>query len=453
LATQPPARHDRRWGDGPADQRDAFQRDRDRILYSTALRRLAGITQVVGAAEGHIFHNRLTHTLEVAQLARRLAEKLRDGQGELAATIGGIEPEVAEAAALAHDLGHPPFGHVAESELNRIITGELDVRDGFEGNAQTFRVVTKLSIRHLDHPGQNLTRATLNAVLKYPWFRGRSGWKRKKYGAYSAERTDFHFARANQPRAARLEKSAEAEIMDWADDIAYAVHDVEDFYRAGFIPLDRLMDADDDELQRFIQGTFYRWKLEKFRPVRNHTDPQLRKSFTNLMEQLRFTQRIAEPYTGTREQRARLRSLTSLLISGYVQAISLREPNKANPRTVTIKREAEREITMLKQLTWFYVIQRPSLAVQQRGQKRVVGDLFHIFFEATESVASRDMLPIGARQFLEDTLKRTQDHDVQALRARVAADVVCSLSEQQGIALHQRLTGVDPGSVLYGIVP
>ena len=109
LARQPPARHDRRWGDGPADQRDAFQRDRDRILYSTALRRLAGITQVVGAAEGHIFHNRLTHTLEVAQLARRLAEKLRGGQGELAATLGGIEPEVAEAAALAHDLGPEPM--------------------------------------------------------------------------------------------------------------------------------------------------------------------------------------------------------------------------------------------------------------------------------------------------------------------------------------------------------
>jgi len=166
----------------------------------------------------HIFHNRLTHTLEVAQLARRLAEKLRDGQGELlAATLGTIEPEVAEAAALAHDLGQPPFGHIAESELNRIITEELGVRDGFEGNAQTFRVVTKLSIRHLDHPGQNLTRATLNAVLKYPWFRGRSGWKRKKYGAYSTERTDLHYARAIQPRAARLEKSAEAEIMDWAD--------------------------------------------------------------------------------------------------------------------------------------------------------------------------------------------------------------------------------------------
>jgi len=344
-----------------------------------------------------------------------------------------------------------------------MITHDLRVRDGFEGNAQTFRVVTKLSVRYREHPGQDLTRATLNAILKYPWKRGRNGFRHKKYGAYSLEGTDFARARAIQLPAARSEKSAEAEIMDWADDIAYAVHDVEDFYRAGFVPLDRLMDEDADELELFISGTFDRWKLEKFRPVRKHTDAQLREAFTNLMEQLRNTQRIAEPYTGTREQRARLRSLTSLLISGYVQAIRLRKPDKANSRTVAIKPEAEREITMLKQLTWYYVIHRPSLAAQQRGQERVVHDLFNIFYEATESLASRDLLPIGARQFLEDALKRTpgrrrrgrraRRQNVKSIRARVAADVVCSLSEQQAIALHQRLTGVDPGSVLYGIFP
>ncbi|MGH7489173.1 MAG: dGTP triphosphohydrolase, partial [bacterium] len=212
MARKRPARSDRRHTDGPPDQRDNFQRDRDRILYSTALRRLAGITQVVGAAEGHVFHNRLTHTLEVAQLSRRLAENILAEQAELSRALGGIEPEVAEAAALAHDLGHPPFGHVAESELNRLITRDLRIRDGFEGNAQTFRVVTKLSVRHLDHQGQNLTRATLNAILKYPWFKGTTVLQKKKFGAYGTERTDFQFARAGQAQRARAEKSAEAEI-------------------------------------------------------------------------------------------------------------------------------------------------------------------------------------------------------------------------------------------------
>lgn len=453
MARRKPARSDRRYGDGPKDQRSPFERDRDRILYSTALRRLAGVTQVVGAAEGHIFHNRLTHTLEVSQLARRLAQKLADDQPDAAESSGGLDAEVTEAAALAHDLGHPPFGHVAEEELNRLISDELNIHDGFEGNAQTFRVITRLSVRHLDHPGQNLTRASLNAVLKYPWFRGRSGFKRRKYGAYSSEREDFDFARELQPAIMRPGKSAEAEIMDWADDIAYAVHDMEDFYRAGFIPLERLMDEDDEELETFIEGTFSRWTLQNFRPVRKHSDRELRSALTDLMEQLRYTQRITEPYTGTAGQRARLRSLTSLLISRYVQAIALKEPSKSDPRPVAIQPEAEQEITMLKQLTWFYVIQRSSLAAQQQGQKRVVSELFEIFYAATESGVTRDLLPIGAREFLEGELPTTASADTQGLRARVAADVVCSLSEQQAIALHQRLTGIDPGSVLYGIVP
>jgi len=411
------------------------------------------VTQVVGAAEGHIFHNRLTHTLEVAQLARRLAQKLATDQAELAAELGGLEPEVAEAAALAHDLGHPPFGHVAEEELSGIITDDLAIKEGFEGNAQTFRVVTRLSMRHLDYPGQNLTRATLNAVLKYPWFRGSSALKKRKYGAYSSERDDFSFARRLQSSLGKSEKSAEAEIMDWADDIAYAVHDVEDFYRAGLVPLDRLMDDRHGEMDRFVEGTFARWKLEGFRPVRAHSDSDLRDAFSNLIEQLRYTQRIAEPYTGGKDQRARLRSLTSLLISRYVPAIVLRKPDKTDPRTVEIQLEAEREITMLKQLTWFYVIQRPSLAAQQLGQRRVVRDLFSIYHEATETLSSRDLLPIGAREFFESALQSTPGQDIPQLRARVAADVVCDLSEQQATALHRRLTGVDPGSVLQGIAP
>lgn len=447
-----PDRADRRHGDGPPDQRDAFERDRDRILYSTALRRLAGVTQVVGAAEGHIFHNRLTHTLEVAQLARRLTQKLVDEQPELAKQLGGLEPEVAEAAALAHDLGHPPFGHIAEEELNRIITKDLHVKDGFEGNAQSFRIVARLSVRHLEHPGQNLTRATLNAILKYPWFRAASGYEHRKYGAYSFEREDFRFARALQPSSGRSEKSAEAEIMDWADDIAYAVHDVEDFYRAGLIPLDRLLDDQDGEAEHFVRGTFARWTLEGVRPVSRHADAELNQAFLNLIEQLRFTQRIAEPYTGSREQRARLRSFTSLLISRYIPSLSLKAPDSSNRRSVTIKAEAEREVAMLKQLTWYYVIQRPSLAAQQMGQKRVVRDLFEIHHRATEKASTRDLLPIGAREFLESELATIAPEKVASMQARVAADVVCSLSEQQAIALHRRLTGVDPGSVLQGIM-
>ena len=154
-----------------SDCRTAFQRDRDRLLYSDYLRRLASVTQVASAAEGASFHNRLTHSIKVAQVGRRLAELLLSRDKDLA---GFLDPDVVEAAALAHDLGHPPFGHVADRHLCALAV-ENDLGDGFEGNAQTFRIVTRLSVRRSGGGlGLDLTRATLAATAKYPWFRKRT---------------------------------------------------------------------------------------------------------------------------------------------------------------------------------------------------------------------------------------------------------------------------------------
>ena len=125
------------------DYRNPAQRDRDRVLYSGAFRRLGGVTQVVATSETLLVHNRLTHTLKVAQVARRLAEKIVSGTPEAdLAAAGGVDPDVVETGALAHDLGHPPFGHIAEDELQKILD-ERHLVDGFEGNAQSFRIVTK----------------------------------------------------------------------------------------------------------------------------------------------------------------------------------------------------------------------------------------------------------------------------------------------------------------------
>lgn len=165
------------------EQRTQSQRDRDRLLYCAGLRRLANVTQVASPSETDVFHNRLTHTLEVAQVARRIAEKLANEQREEADALGGVDPEVVEAAALAHDLGHPPFGHVAEKTLDKCLTGSR-APDGYEGNAQSFRIVTKLAFSRKPYPGLNLTRATLNSLLKYPWLREAAGKRSKKFGAY-----------------------------------------------------------------------------------------------------------------------------------------------------------------------------------------------------------------------------------------------------------------------------
>jgi dGTPase len=232
-----PGRYDRRVPEH-ADQRSPGPRDRDRVLYTSALRRLASVTQVVSPSEGHIFHNRLTHTLEVAQIARRLAEKFVSESPELATVLGGIDADVVEAAALAHDLGHPPFGHVAEEELDRCAR-DRHLEDGFEGNAQSFRILVHGAAHREGYRGLNLTRATLNAVLKYPWVRDvhdpRVANKRfRKFGSYFADQNWLTFAREG---FAGDGQSIEAEIMEYADDIGYSVHDLDDFFRAGLIPL------------------------------------------------------------------------------------------------------------------------------------------------------------------------------------------------------------------------
>ena len=159
------------------DERQPGERDYDRILYSSAFLRLAGVAQVAHTEDHCVVHNRLIHSLKVARIGRGLAIRMQRDQPDLAMLLGS-EPSVVEAAALAHDLGHPPFGHIAEEELNSMVQeGEFDA---FEGNAQSFRVVTRLSIRDVDYDGLNLTRSTLNALLKYPWHRGAESRKRKK---------------------------------------------------------------------------------------------------------------------------------------------------------------------------------------------------------------------------------------------------------------------------------
>lgn len=290
----------------PPDFREPPQRDYDRILYSSAFKRLVAVTQVVSPSEGHVFHNRLTHSLRVARVARRLAQKfLKSEAPDDIRSVGGLDPDVAEAAAVAHDIGHPPFGHVAEQELrDRIV--EHDIWDGFEGNAQSFRIVTKLALRSPAVPGLNLTRATLNAILKYPWTRQSGGYKADKYGVYQSEADDFRFARELHGSSADERKCVEAELMDWADDITYAVHDAEDFYRARLLPLDRLSSLkDESERKRFFEGMYGRPELAK--RLGSTPRAQLEEEFLKVITAFP----LSEPYTGTREQRSRLRDSSS----------------------------------------------------------------------------------------------------------------------------------------------
>ena len=414
-------------------------------MYSSAFRRLGGVTQVAAANERVVFRNRLTHTLEVAQIARRLAEYIVDDQPDAADALGGVDPDVVEAAALAHDLGHPPFGHVAERKLDELLRHQNRNSDGFEGNPQSFRVVAKLALRHPEFLGLNLSRATLNAILKYPWFRDTGGGAReRKWGAYHSESEEFNWAREIGQGDA---KSVEAELMDWADDIAYSVHDLDDFYRVGLIPLDRIL-SDPDERDRFLGRAVSRRLGEygfDFDELKSVFD-----SWANLV--LVSFNPMTKPYGGGREQRASLRSLTAWLISRYAMgSVSLHHPAETGGRVVSINDIFLKEVAILKQLTWEYVIDAPALATQQYGQRKVIEDLFDIL---TDAAARSDfgVFPPRFAEGLDDTLAENGDLPDREI-TRTVSDYISGMTEREAVKLHRRLSGASLGSVLDPFAP
>jgi dGTPase len=205
----------------PCPMRSPFQRDRDRILHSTAFRRLTYKTQVFVFHEGDHYRTRLTHTLEVAQIARALARQLR------------LDEDLAEALALAHDLGHPPFGHAGERALDAI----MSAWGGFDHNAQSLRVVTELERKYAAFDGLNLTWETLEGIVKH---NGPIRGARATQGDPTGLVSGFD---ARHPLDLDRFASAEAQAAAIADDIAYNNHDIDDGLRAGLLGLDALRDV------------------------------------------------------------------------------------------------------------------------------------------------------------------------------------------------------------------
>lgn len=430
---------DRRHSGIKGDNRSPYQRDRDRIIYSGLYRRLAGVTQVVSAMEGHVFHNRLTHTFKVAQIARRLAEHLED-KHKVGSQI--LDADVAEAAAHAHDLGHPPFGHIGETKLQSLMRKYCG-NDHFEGNAQSFRAVTKLARNNTEYKGLDLTRRTLDAILKYPW--QIQDEPRSKWGAYSAESADFEFARAGHIDS---RQSLEAEIMDWADDITYAVHDTEDLFRAGLVSPNHLR-TDTSYRQEFARWVHQRW-LKRSQsaetPVTSEAD------ISNALTQITALLPFSRSYTDSTDDEGRLRKYSSLLISGYLQQNSHLEQYGDGLWRLYIDPQARLEVDILKELTWRYLIEGPSLAAQQHGQITVIENVFTVMFDAADEAlpTNVNILPIRAAESLESA-KQLGD-DSPNTRARIVADAICALTEDEILRFHARLTGSSLGSVLDAIV-
>ena len=427
--------------ENPSDQRTNAERDRDRVLYSAHFARLAEITQVISPQHGYVFHNRLTHSLKVAQIARRIAQRILENSEADKAALQDL-PDVVEAAALAHDLGHPPFGHASEVELNKLVQ-DAGLRDGFEGNAQSFRIITRLTTSDAvtlvnagkddeyeeSVPGLNWTRQCLDSVLKYPWGFGENPKHANKWGFYESERDVFVWARADQPK---LRKSLGAEIIDWADDITYAIHDLLDFFRAGKIPIDRLK-KDKIEYLRFFNGILGR------KPEWEKYEEEYSEALSNLIADFPFYPE--RRFRDTGENHMRLQIFATSLIRPFVEAIKYVPNAEPQDAVVRIDPLARRQVDLLKQFTWHYIILNQDLALPQAGQRKAVRTVFRKLLLAARR---RDLHFFPA--VTQDSLKGTQIWDSltgvkSTEEVRLVADYVSGMTEKELIRVFRTMEG------------
>lgn len=402
--------HDRRrWVEEPvkrvvAPSRTAFERDRARVLHAVSLRRLAAKTQVLGPGTDDFARNRLTHSLEVAQVARDLAHPL------------GCHPDLAETAALAHDMGHPPFGHGGEAALDALATD----CGGFEGNAQTLRLLTRLEAKTVAADGRsvglNLTRATLDACTKYPWRRDEAPGA--KFGVYDDDAPVFAWLREGVAGARR---SVEAQVMDVADDIAYCVHDLEDGVVGGRIDLARLESGAERERV---------WQVVREWYLPDADDARLDAAWKRLHDVATWP---AAAYDGTRRGLAGLKNLTSDLIGvfcGEVHAATVARhgdrPLRRHDADVEVPRETLEAIGALKGVAAHYVMRAPERLELLARQQRLLTDLVL----ALEHHGAAALEPAYADDLAEA--------DGPAARRRVVLDQVASLTDASAVAWHRR---------------
>ena len=444
ASSLPPDPNERYSTDLVQDHRTNAERDRDRVLYSAQFARLAEITQVISPEHGYVFHNRLTHSLKVAQIARRIAQRiLTESKGE-----PGLRtdlPDVVEAAALAHDLGHPPFGHATEVELNKLVQ-DAGLRDGFDGNAQSFRIITRLAAsdaltlvnagkedEHEDSvPGLNWTRQCLDSVLKYPWGFGENSKYPKKWGFYDSEREVFDWVRQTQPR---LRRCLGAEIIDWADDITYAIHDLLDFFRSGKIPIDRLR-TDRMERLRFFNGVFRR------KPEWEKDESEYADALLNLIAQFPF--HPERRFMDSDEHHRSLQLFATSLIRPFVQAIT-HVPGTVPPNPVVrIDPGARRQVDLLKEFTWHYIIENRDLALPQAGQRKAVRTVFRKLLLAAKR-RELHFFPAVIRESLDwEQIMENIVGGGSNLVVRLVADYIAGMTEKELMRVFRAMEGADP---------
>ncbi len=419
--------------------RSDFERDRARVLHCAGLRRLSAKTQVVAVGSADFPRTRLTHSLECAQIGRELGEEI------------GCDPDLVDAACLAHDIGHSPFGHNGEAALNELAAPY----GGFEGNAQSLRLLTRLEPK-VAGAGLNLTRATLDATLKYPWFRASPGGRPPqtpprrhspggrppqtppaglgtKFGAYAEDAEVFYWIRAGAPVGRRC---LEAQVMDWADDVAYSVHDLEDGFHAGLITFENLKSPAERALVSRTTATTYCDEDEA--------------ELTEILDALLALDMWPDSYDGGPAAAAALKDLTSELIGRFcvaaqqatIAAARLTPSSTTSPSSHTspighsltryaadliVPRRQRLECALLKGITAHYVMTRAGVAAAQARERELLTELAH----AIERGAPRTLDPLLRPAW--------EAAGTDAAHRRVVIDQVASLTDTSAIAWHHRL--------------
>ena len=412
--------------------RSAFERDRARVLHSSALRRLAAKTQVVEVDAGDFPRTRLTHSLECAQIGRELGKAL------------GADPDLVETACLAHDMGHPPFGHNGEAALDHVARA----CGGFEGNAQSLRLLSRLEAKVVTVAGRsaglNLTRAVLDAALKYPWLgppAPSTTWgtpaaappappgprAASKYGAYADDGEVFGWIRDGAPCR---RPCLEAQIMDWADDVAYSVHDLEDGLHAGHITLRQLKEeAERLALARLTAATYA-----------DLTEPASVAELGEVLAELLALDWWPRSFDGGPRALAALKNLTSELIGRFCRAAqdATQGVYGGGPLTryaadLIVPRRQRLECALLKGVTMHYVMSRPGVGAVQARQRELIAGLA----EAVTRDAPATLDPV-----LRPAWAAAQSDPV---RLRVVVDQIASLTDTSAVSWYGRLCGATDG--------
>jgi dGTPase len=385
--------------------RSEFERDRARVLHSYAFRRLADKTQVVVPGEDDFPRTRLTHSLEVAQIAREMGAAL------------GCDPDVVDAAGLAHDLGHPPFGHNGEDALDELARSI----GGFEANAQTLRILTRLEAKVIGPDGSsaglNLTRATLDAATKYPWLRREGS---RKFGVYAEDRGAFDWIRVGAPDDRQC---LEAQVMDWADDVAYSVHDVEDGVYGGHICLAEVDDQARDQLVEVARELYTNLPASMLELV---------------LERLFALPTLADlaGYDGSFAAQAAAKRATSELTGRFVAAAVRATWERFGARPLSryaadlvIPDAIAAECALLKALAAHYVMRRPGTDERLAGQRRTLHELASALYESAP-----DRLGPVARAAWTAAVD-------DAGRLRAVVDQVAQLTDPAAVSWHAALCG------------